>query len=73
MIERARRASRRAWGRAAQAVGHQGDVGVLQRDVGAGGAHGDANARRGQRGRVVDAVADHRDDGPVALQVLDGA
>ena len=42
-------------------VGHQHDVGGFKRDVGAGGAHGDADVGGGQRRRVVDAVADHRD------------
>ena len=39
---------------------HQRDAGGVHRHVGAG-AHGDADVGRGQRRRVVDAVADHRD------------
>jgi hypothetical protein len=39
----------------------QGDAGAFDRDVGAG-AHGDADIGGGKRGRVVDAVAGHRDD-----------
>ena len=42
-------------------VGHQRDVGGLQRDVRSGGAHGDADRRIRHGRRVVDAVADHRD------------
>ncbi len=44
-----------------EVVGHQGDVGRLERDVAAGGAHGDADVGGGERRGVVDAVADHRD------------
>ena len=47
-------------GDAAQVVGHQRDVGGLERRRRAGRAHRDADVRRGQRRRVVDAVADHR-------------
>ena len=39
----------------------QRDAGAFHRDVGAG-AHGDADVGCGQRRRVVDAVAGHRDD-----------
>ena len=42
-------------------IGHQRDVGGLERDVGAGDAHRDADVGRGERRRVVDAVADHGD------------
>ena len=42
-------------------------------DVGAGDAHRDADVRRLQRGRVVDAVAGHRDDPPVRLERVDDA
>ena len=42
-------------------VGHQGDVGGLERHVGAGDAHRDPDVGRGERRRVVDAVADHRE------------
>ena len=44
---------------------HQRDVRRLHRHVGAG-ADGDADVRLGQRRRVVDAVADHRDDAALA-------
>ena len=40
---------------------HQRDAGAFHRHVGAG-AHRDADIRGGERGRVVDAVAGHRDD-----------
>ena len=40
-------------------------------DVGAGDAHRDADVGRLQRGRVVDAVAGHRDDPAVGLQRVD--
>ena len=42
-------------------VGHQRDVGRLERRVAAHRAHHDADIGGGQRGRVVHAVADHRD------------
>ena len=44
-----------------QVVAEQRDVGGLERRVGAGGAHRDADVGGRERGRVVDAVADHRD------------
>ena len=44
---------------AAQVAFDERDAGALHRDVGAG-AHGDADIGRGQRGRIVDAVAGHR-------------
>ena len=43
----------------------------LARDVGAAPAHGDADVRRLQRGRVVDAVAGHGDDLAIGLQRID--
>ena len=43
-----------------QLVGHQRDVGRLERGVAAGDAHRDADVGRRERRRVVDAVADHR-------------
>ncbi len=55
-----------------EVVAHEGDVGGLERDVGAGGAHGDAQVGGGEGGRVVDAVADHRDQPMAPPQVLDG-
>ena len=42
----------------------------LDRDVGAG-AHGQPEVGGGQRGGVVDAVADHRDACALGLQPLD--
>ena len=44
-----------------QFVGHQRDVGGFERRVAAHRAHHDADVGGGQRRRVVDAVADHRD------------
>ena len=49
---------------------HQRDVGRLERDVGAG-ADRDADVGPRQRRRVVDAVADHRDDVTLGLQARD--
>ena len=49
-----------------EVVAHEGDIGCLERGVGACGAHGDAKRGAGQGGSVVDAVADHG-DGAVAL------
>jgi hypothetical protein len=43
---------------------------AVHRHVGAG-AHGDADIGLGQRRRVVDAVAGHRDDAALGLQLLD--
>ena len=48
-------------------------VGRLARDVGAVPAHRDADVRLAQRGRVVHAVARHRDDVAAALERLDDA
>ena len=47
------------FGDLAWVVVHQRDVGGLDRGVGAGRTHRDAEVRFGQRGRVVDTVADH--------------
>ena len=44
----------------AQVVGHERDVGGLERGVAARRAHRDADVGGGERGRVVDAVAHHR-------------
>ena len=44
-------------------------AGAFDRDIGAG-AHGDADFGRGQRRRVVDAVAGHGDDAALAAQPL---
>ena len=54
----------------AQVAAHERHAGALHRDVGAG-AHRDADLRARQRGRVVDAVARHRDDVPARLQPRD--
>ena len=59
-----------ASGRRVEAVGHERDVGALEGDVGAGGAHRDPDARGGERGRVVDAVADHRDRAGLAFELV---
>ena len=53
---------------AAQVAADQGDVGGGHRHVGAG-ADGDAEVGLGQRRRVVDAVADHRHDLALGLQL----
>ena len=54
-----------------EVVGHERDVGGLDRGVAARGAHRDAEARPRHGRRVVDAVADHG-DGPVLRdQILD--
>ena len=57
------RRERRIASAAAQVAGHERDVGRLDRDVGAG-ADRDPEVGLGERGRVVDAVADHGDDRP---------
>jgi hypothetical protein len=41
-------------------VVHQDDVGLFQRSIGSPCAHADGHIRRGQAGRVIDSVADHR-------------
>ena len=51
----------------AQVAAQERHARALDRDVGAG-AHGDADARARERGRVVDAVARHRDAPPLALR-----
>ena len=43
-----------------EVVGHEGDVGRFECHIGARGAHGNADAGRGQGRGVVDAVADHQ-------------
>ena len=55
---------------AARVVGGEDDPGRLDGDVGAG-ADGDADVGAGQRGRVVDAVADHRHLEPAGLELGD--
>ena len=54
-------------GGGAQVAADEGEVGGLDRDVGAG-AHREAEVGLGERGGVVDAVADHRDDPALGLQ-----
>lgn len=44
----------------------------LQREIGPRAAHRDTGVGGGQRGRVVDSVADHQDPAPVPLLLLDG-
>ena len=53
-----------------QVAADQGQVGGLDRHVGAG-AHGQPEVGLGQRGGVVHPVADHRDRPAVGLQPLD--
>ena len=48
-----------------QVVAHERDVGRFEGGVAADGAHHDADIGGGQRRRVVDAVADHRDTAPL--------
>ena len=45
----------------------EGEVGRLERDVGAG-AHGEAEVGLGKGGSVVDAVTDHRDGAALLLE-----
>ena len=70
MLRIVARLRRRARDDAAQVAFDQGDAGAFHRDVGAG-AHRDADVGLRQRGRVVDAVAGHRDDAAFRLQSLD--
>ena len=56
----------------ADVAAHQRDAGRMHRHVGAG-AHRDADVRRRQRRRVVDAVADHGHDLALGLQPADHA
>src|SRR6056297_534437 len=58
-------------GEVGEPVAHDRDVGGFDRDVGAGSAHGDADAGGGECGGVVDAVADHR-HGAVLGEMFDG-
>ena len=55
-----------------QLVGHQRDVGALERRRRSDRAHGDADVGRGQRRRVVHPVANHRHGAVPAAQVGDG-
>ncbi len=65
-----RRDSRIASAADPQVAAHQRQVARLDRHVGAG-AHGQAEVGLGQRGGVVDAVADHRDHPALGLQPPD--
>ena len=53
-----------------QVTPDQGEVGSLDGHVGAG-THGQAEIGLGERGGIVDAVTDHRDDPTVGLQPRD--
>ena len=72
LADRAQRGAREPdrVGGAAQVAGDQRQVGGLDRDVGAG-ADRQPEVRGGQRGRVVDAVAGHRDHAALGLQAPD--
>ena len=70
MLRSVARPSRIANGIFEQLVGHQRDVGGLERRVGAGGAHRNAHVGRRKRGRIVDAVAHHRHRSVFLLQLL---
>ena len=60
MLRTVARLRRSAYGIFSQLVGHQRDVGGVERRGAAGDAHGNADIGAGERRRVVDAVADHR-------------
>ena len=64
---------RQRLGNLQQIVAHQQDVGALQRHIGAGHAHRNSQPRRGQGGRIVDAVADHRHRAIAGLDLADQA
>ena len=68
-----RRPSRTALHDRAEIVVEQHDRRRLARHVGAAAAHGNADMRRLERRRVVDAVAGHGDDFAVGLQRIDDA
>ena len=70
MVASVRRERRMASALAQQVARDERDVGGLDRDVGAG-ADGEAEVGLRERGRVVDAVADHRDDAALVLQAAD--
>ena len=57
----------------AEIVVEQHDGGSFARDIGSAAAHGDADMGGLQRGRVVDAVAGHRDDLAIGLVGVDDA
>ena len=73
IVRKARRPRRDRLRDRAPVVPHQGHVRRLDRGIRAGGAHRDADVRLRERRRIVDAVADHRDDVPGPLQALDDA
>ena len=58
-------------GNLGQLVGHQRDVGGLERGIGAGDAHRDADVGGRQRRRVVDAVAHHRQRAVARAELFD--
>ncbi len=60
-------------GDSGEVVADDDGVGGLQGEVGPGAAHGDAGVRGGQRGGVVDAVADHGDPLPAGFELADGS
>ena len=67
MVRSVRRDEPDRVGGGAQVAADEGEVAGLDGDVGAG-AHREAEVGRGQRGGVVDAVADHRDDAALGLE-----
>ena len=67
IVRSVRRESRIASAGGAQVARDEGQVGGLDRDVGAG-ADRQAEVGLGERRRVVDAVADHRHDPALGLQ-----
>src|SRR5438067_9604111 len=58
-------------GQRREIVFEQYDVRDAARGLPAGASESDADIRRAQRRRVVDAIADHCDDPPAALQLFD--
>ena len=70
MLRIVARLSERAQRDAAQVAGDQRDVGRLDRHVGAG-ADRDPDIGLGERGGVVDPVADHRHQLALVLQMAD--
>ena len=70
MVASVRRDRRMASAAARRSPRDEGEVAGLDGDVGAG-AHGEAEVGLGERGGVVDAVADHGDDLALGLQAAD--
>ena len=58
-------------GQLAEIVAHEHDIGGFQGDCGAARAHRHADRGGGQCGRIVHAVADHRDDAATVLEFTD--